>query len=73
MPDISMCDNQTCTLNKTCYRFNANPDEYRQAYSAFKQDEKGNCDYYWPDERLHNNDQKPEECDATGDAKRTES
>jgi hypothetical protein len=42
-----MCDNKTCTLKETCYRFNAIANEFRQSYGVFKQDKKGKCDYYW--------------------------
>lgn len=46
MPDISMCENQACSLKETCYRFNATPSSY-QAYSDFKPDENGKCKAYW--------------------------
>ena len=45
--DISMCDNQTCTLRDTCIRFTAKPNPYNQAYGAF-QPTNGVCEYYWP-------------------------
>jgi hypothetical protein len=44
MADISMCDNQTCSLRKTCYRFNATSSE-RQSYSDFKPD-GDKCDFF---------------------------
>jgi len=47
MPDISMCENQTCPLKETCYRFKAIPNTH-QSYADFKPDEKGKCDYYYP-------------------------
>lgn len=34
MPDISMCANKGCPLNKDCYRFRAIPSKY-QAYCLF--------------------------------------
>ena len=36
MPDITMCTNEKCPLNKTCYRFTAIPSEYIQSYAEFK-------------------------------------
>jgi hypothetical protein len=52
MPDISMCQNQLCPLRETCYRFTATPDTPYQCYAVFKPDENGECDYYWPDEKI---------------------
>jgi len=46
MSDISKCNNQNCTLRKTCYRFTAYANKHWQAYGAFKQVD-GKCDYYW--------------------------
>lgn len=34
MADITMCTNEKCTLSKTCYRFNAAENPYRQSYLA---------------------------------------
>ncbi len=36
MPDISMCSNDDCPVNKDCYRYTAPPNEYWQSYSDFK-------------------------------------
>jgi len=47
MPDITMCDNDECTLKKQCYRFMARPTKGWQAYSNFEQGENGKCQYYW--------------------------
>jgi len=47
MPDISMCDNQVCTLKETCYRFKAKPCEFMQTYGVFKQEKDNTCEYYW--------------------------
>lgn len=44
MPDISMCKNNKCPLNETCYRYVATPSSY-QTYSDFQY--KDGCDYYW--------------------------
>ena len=40
-----MCDNLTCPLKETCYRFKAVPSEY-QAYANFELDDDGKCDYF---------------------------
>ena len=50
MADISMCENQTCPLKETCYRFNATPSSW-QSYGDFKPNKKGQCDNYWKRER----------------------
>lgn len=45
-----MCKNENCSLNKTCYRYTAEPNPYRQTYADFKPIvEKGNttCVYYY--------------------------
>jgi len=47
MADISKCSDETCTLRETCYRFKAENNPFRQSYGSFKQDEEGNCEYYW--------------------------
>ena len=48
MPDISMCDNQSCPSNKYCYRFTAKPSEYRQSYADFSvEKDEMNCSYFW--------------------------
>jgi len=38
MPDISMCRNLKCPLNKECFRFTATPSEYRQSYHGYTYD-----------------------------------
>jgi hypothetical protein len=38
MPDISMCTNEECPLKETCYRYNATPSEFMQAYAKFEYD-----------------------------------
>ena len=52
MADISMCDNKTCPLKMTCYRFIAKPNPWRQTYGEFKwsEDNEGKitCSHYWP-------------------------
>jgi len=34
MADISMCSGKDCPLKDSCYRYTAEPSEYRQAYFA---------------------------------------
>lgn len=46
MPDISMCAAQDCPTADICYRKTATPSGYRQAYSEFKYNEDGSCDYF---------------------------
>ena len=46
MPDISLCRNKTCPLRPTCYRAQAKPNPYRQAYTSYTPNEDGTCDDY---------------------------
>jgi hypothetical protein len=48
MPDISMCMNDACPSRATCYRHEATPNPWRQAYTAFQPDESGRCEDYIP-------------------------
>lgn len=43
MPDIAMCLNHNCFSRKSCYRYCAIPNEYRQSYMDFKPDGTGRC------------------------------
>jgi len=43
MPDISMCRNKSCPLNKKCYRYTAIPNPLSQSYTSFEY-KNGNCD-----------------------------
>lgn len=52
MPDISMCQNDSCPLKEKCYRFMAIPDDVWQSYTEFKY-ELDNCDYFYPLEKGH--------------------
>ena len=47
MPDITMCPGTECPHKKTCYRFTANPSEYRQSYFVTAPIKEGKCEYYW--------------------------
>jgi len=46
MPDISMCNNRYCTLRFLCFRYRAIPKPTLQSMGAFRQDEKGECEYF---------------------------
>jgi len=49
MPDISMCLNRKCPSRNECYRYRAQPNEWRQSYAAFMDDpETGKCESFWP-------------------------
>jgi hypothetical protein len=48
MPDIAMCENVECPLRRTCYRFMAVPNPFRQSYAEFAPKADGDCDYYVP-------------------------
>ena len=47
MPDISMCTAHSCPLKTECYRYMAEPNPFRQAYSNFSYNEKEGCDDFW--------------------------
>lgn len=52
MPDLTLCQNNSCPMKKNCYRYMAEPDPYMQSYSEFEYvDEKGKpfkCSYLMP-------------------------
>ncbi len=52
MPDIAMCQNQTCPLANQCYRFTATPSEMAQAYVTFSPNSDGNCEHFWPTDEI---------------------
>jgi hypothetical protein len=45
MPDISMCSNEQCELKYHCYRYTAEPSEFRQSYGDFEPNDDESCDY----------------------------
>jgi len=54
MPDIALCNNETCPLKKSCYRYMAKPNEYLQTYSTFEWREHHNhlmCDGFMSNNR----------------------
>jgi hypothetical protein len=44
MPDISMCVNDKCKVNKDCYRYMAIPSSW-QSYADF---DENDCQYFMP-------------------------
>jgi len=51
MPDISMCDSETCPLKTKCYRNPASgtrPSEPVQSWFWLLDEEGEDCDQYWP-------------------------
>lgn len=54
MADITMCDGGKCPLKDTCYRYKAEPNEYRQAYffeEPYVETSQGViCNHYWKHE-----------------------
>ena len=51
MADITMCGGGDCPLKDTCYRYKAEPNEFRQAYffgePFVEEDDSVTCEYYW--------------------------
>ena len=47
MTDITMCFGGDCPVKESCYRFMAEPNEYRQAYFSIPPFEKSTCKMYW--------------------------
>lgn len=54
MPDISKCKGGNCPLAFNCYRFTAKANPYRQSYFAEVpwDEEKKECNYYLPNEKI---------------------
>jgi hypothetical protein len=48
MSDISKCQDSTCPLKESCYRWWSPTSEW-QAYALFKYE--NGCDYYWQREQ----------------------
>ena len=55
MADISMCKNHECKLKRTCYRYMAKPNAYRQAY-IHPTPVDGQCDFYWEYDKKEDTD-----------------
>ena len=48
MSDISMCRDYNCPSKNYCFRFTAQPSEFRQSYGGFSREEDAdNCDMFW--------------------------
>lgn len=48
MPDITMCNDETCPIRNECYRFRAIPSEHRQAYFVDSPREGDKCNEFTP-------------------------
>jgi len=46
MPDIAMCNDDSCPMKKTCYRFVAVPNEFRQSYFTESPRKGDDCEYF---------------------------
>jgi hypothetical protein len=46
MADISKCFGKNCPKKKTCYRYTAEANPYRQSYAAFDNNSE-TCEHYW--------------------------
>ena len=49
MPDITMCKGTNCPYKESCYRFTANPNEFRQSYFIEPPFKDNDCEMYWGD------------------------
>ena len=50
LPDITMCADKECPLSKQCYRFTAEPNEFRQSYFSVSPRDESGCSYFWKNE-----------------------
>jgi hypothetical protein len=46
MPDITMCRDEECPFNKTCFRFTSKPSNY-QSYFKISPRKNNECEYYY--------------------------
>lgn len=51
MPDITMCKDTVCHINKNCYRFVAKPIPMWQSYFVGSPRTLEGCNYFWPVEK----------------------
>ena len=52
MADITMCEGRDCPLKEKCFRFKANPAKMCQTYFSEAPYKDGECDYFWPIEKM---------------------
>jgi hypothetical protein len=53
MADISLCWNEQCELKYHCYRYTAEPSEFRQSYGDFEPNDDESCDYQMKQGCIH--------------------
>lgn len=46
MPDISLCKNNQCPSKTKCFRYMAEPKQYKQSYAYFTLDMNDKCSSY---------------------------
>lgn len=61
MPDISMCNGNSCPKKDSCYRFTAKPSLLWQSYFMGTPYKDNDCEYYWP---VEDNENKIKPCQA---------
>lgn len=54
MPDITMCRDTKCPQKDYCFRYTAQPSEYRQSYFTESPKKMDGCPYFMRDERKSN-------------------
>lgn len=63
MPDISMCRGLECPIKKSCYRYTAKADKYRQSYIMNPPYREENneviCDLFCNNEKETTNSRRP--------------
>lgn len=47
MSDITMCNGEGCPMKNDCYRFRAEPSEFRQSYFGAPPIKDGRCSFFW--------------------------
>lgn len=53
MSEITMCNNEKCSIRHKCYRFMAIPCKYSQSYFAGDPSGDSSCEYYYKIEKGH--------------------
>ena len=62
--DITMCSGNNCELSSTCYRYKAEPSQYRQSYFCKPPNNNLECDYYWEMDTKLTKDETEDETDT---------